>query len=131
MRMDVGRSSPSPSSVPGEEGKAFHFAWGSVHLRPHEDLACGSKSGSREGSGALPGCLAHFRDVLVRLSISVKVANVTQPAWWADCLRAVAEGPAAEHTAQGFAAAGQQPCPTCHWLSAGRWVGQAEGSECC
>lgn len=47
------------------------------------------------------------------LSVSFNVANVTkQPARRADCLRAVAKGPAAEHAAQRFSAAGQQPHPT-------------------
>lgn len=135
MWRDVGRSSLAPSSVPGGEGRAFHVTWGSVHLRPHKDLVSASKSVLREGGRALPRVAwpvsgswvtVHPSDTFC-LSVSFNVVNVTkQPAWWADCLRAVAKGPAAfsaardsqqqvsSHTQPFSAAAGCHP--------GGRWA---------
>lgn len=110
-RNDVGRSSPAPSSVPGREGGAFHSAWGSIHLRPHEGLASGSKSVYTEGGRALPraawptsgswasvGCPSET----CCLSVSFKVANVTsrssQPG--ERTARDCSTGAAAEHVAR-------------------------------
>lgn len=128
----MGRSSLAPSSVP--EGRAFHITWGGIHFRPHKDPASASKSGLREGGRALPRVAWPVSDSWVAvcpsdtfcLSVSFNVNVTKQPAWRADCLRAVAKGPAAEHIAQRFSAAGQQPYPailSSRWLSPRRQVG--------
>lgn len=135
----MGRSSPAPSSVPGREGGAFHSAWGSIHLRPHEGLASGSKSVYTEGGRALPraarptsgswasvGCPSET----CCLSVSFKVANITsrssQPGERTarDCSRARGPPEASQQQVRSHTQ------PHHGWLPRRR-AGQAEGSECC